>query len=403
MALKMKARSGSMQRKRTKISEEIKQKDAGQVFLFNLQTEKKKPLLISFRPNMEKVHELINEPEKYARALDLVYVSDSQPGIERKKSGKGFTYFISGKKLESPEDLERIKKLVIPPAWEQVWICCHPNGHLQATGLDARKRKQYRYHSLWNHHRNETKFHRMIEFGKILPKLRQKVRKDICQKELTQNKVIATVISVMERTFIRIGNNEYEKEYGSYGLTTLKNHHVKIKGHTLYFSFKGKKGVHHKVTLRSKRLARIVKQCRDIPGKELFEYYNENGEANAIDSGKVNSYIKEITGGDFTAKDFRTWAGTLHALRSLSKKAPAETEADLKKNILETLDEVSSLLGNTRAVCRKYYVNPRILQMYENRTLSAYLKDLDLARNVSGPARLTPSETVLMKILKLKK
>jgi DNA topoisomerase I len=348
----------------------------------------------------KKVHGLINEPEKYARALDLVYVSDTQPGIERKRAGKGFSYLLSGKPLKDKEELNRIKKLVLPPAWEKVWICRLHNGHLQATGYDARNRKQYRYHHLWNLHRNETKFHRMLEFGKLLPEIRQKVLRDISKSELTQEKVIATVISLMERTFIRIGNNEYEKEYGSYGLTTLKNRHVKITGNTLHFSFKGKKGVQHNVTLKSKRLARIVKQCRDLPGKELFTYYNENGEANTIDSGKVNSYIKEITGGDFTAKDFRTWAGTLHALRALSNKGIVETDAEIKKNLVEALDEVSKLLGNTRTVCRKYYVNPNVLAMYENKTLDNYLKQLDAAEKSAENPHLTNAEIILMKILK---
>jgi DNA topoisomerase-1 len=347
-----------------------------------------------------KVHALINEPEKYARALDLVYVIDSMPGIERIKSGKNFSYVIDGKKIEDKDELERIKKLAIPPAWEKVWICPLHNGHLQVTGYDVRARKQYRYHSLWNHHRNETKFHRMLEFGKTLPKLRQKVKKDICKKELTQEKVIATVISLMEHTFIRIGNNEYEKENGSYGLTTLKNKHVKINGSTLHFSFKGKKGVHHNVTLKNKRLAKLVKACRDIPGKELFSYYDEKGEAHPIDSGKVNAYIKETTGGDFSAKDFRTWAGTLHAMRALSKKETAENEADLKKNILDALDEVSKLLGNTRTVCRKYYVNPRILSMYESNALSERLKQIASADNNNGKGKLTGAERVLMQVLK---
>lgn len=376
-------------------------KKPGQVFLFTIPADKKKALPDNFDKPNKKVHALINEPEKYAKALDLVYVSDSQPGITRKKAGKGFSYSNGTSLVKDAGELNRIKKLVIPPAWQKVWICPLHNGHLQATGFDVKGRKQYRYHALWNHHRNETKFHRMIEFGKVLPKLRQKVKKDISQKELTQDKVIATVISVMEHTFIRIGNNEYEKENGSYGLTTLKNHHVRIKGHTLHFSFKGKKGVHHDVTLRNQRLARIVKQCRDIPGKELFEYYDEHGKANPIDSGKVNTYIKETTGGDFTAKDFRTWAGTLHAIRALSKKELCETEADIKKNILDTLDEVSGLLGNTRTVCKKYYVNPRILEMYENRSLANFLKDLDPTPKSSDPLKLTPAEMVLMKILKL--
>ena len=240
----------------------------------------------------------------------------------------------------------------------------------------------------------------MIEFGMSLPNLRQQVKIDIGQSALSQEKVIATVISLMEHTFIRIGNNEYEKENGSYGLTTMKNRHVKIDGNTIHFSFKGKKGVQHNVTLKNKKLAKLVKTCREIPGKELFSYYDENGVSHPIDSGKVNAYIKETTGGDFSAKDFRTWAGTLHALRALSKKPPAEHEADLKKNVVEALDEVSRLLGNTRTVCRKYYVNPRILAMYESNSLSDWLKQIASAGNSNGGGKLTEAEEVLMQLLK---
>ncbi|HVS98640.1 MAG TPA: hypothetical protein VHE54_19240, partial [Puia sp.] len=252
--------------------------------------------------------------EKAASAAHLVYVKDCQPGILRVKKGKGFSYLLNNKVVTDPQLLERIRKLVIPPAWTKVWICPNAKGHIQATGLDVRQRKQYRYHPMWNSLRNETKFHRLYEFGKVLPLLRARVEEDLRIKGLTQEKVLATVVSLMERTFIRVGNYEYEKTNGSYGLTTLKNKHVSISGDKLIFSFTGKKGIHHDVTLRDKRLARIVAQCHDIPGKELFQYYGEDGNRHPVDSGMVNTYIREATREDFSAKDFRTWAGSLHAL-----------------------------------------------------------------------------------------
>jgi DNA topoisomerase-1 len=340
------------------------------------------------------------DPQKYAEAVNLVYVTDTEPGIERRKKGKGFLYVYGSKKLNSESDLERIKKLVIPPAWKNVWICRIHNGHLQATGLDARERKQYKYHATWNRLRNETKFHRMLDFGKCLPKLRLQLEKDISKAGLTQEKVIATVVSLMERTYIRIGNQSYEKEYGSHGLTTLKDQHVRINGDTIQFSFKGKKGIHHSIRLKNKKLARIVKQCRDIPGKELFQFIDEQGERHVIDSGKVNDYIKQVTGSDFTAKDFRTWAGSLNALRAFKKTGEAETVAATKKNIIEALDYVSSQLGNTRSVCKKYYVYPMIITLYENKNLNSYIGELDHIEKNDRKSGLTGEEKILMKILK---
>ncbi len=348
----------------------------------------------------EKIPTLEEDPKKYAKAADLVYVSDALPGIERKKRGKGYIYLLENKKVGDKEVLERIKKLVLPPAWKNVWICRLHNGHLQATGVDALERKQYKYHHIWNKVRNETKFQHMLDFGKALPALRLQLEKDINLPELTQEKVIATVISLMERTSIRIGNQIYEKEYGSYGLTTLKNRHVKIEGNAIQFSFKGKKGVHHSIDLRSKKLAKIVKQCRDIPGKELFQYLNGDGTHHVIDSGKVNEYIKQVTGGDFSAKDFRTWAGTVNALRALKKIGEPDTVTASKKNIVEALDFVSSQLGNTRTVCKKYYVHPVLLTWYETNELTPYLAELDRIEKNDNKPGLRGEEEVLMKILK---
>lgn len=340
--------------------------------------------------------------EKAALAAHLVYVTDSQPGILRLKKGKGFAYRLEDKPVKEKKVIERVRKLVIPPSWTNVWICADERGHIQATGLDLRKRKQYRYHALWNSLRNETKFHRLYEFGKALPDLRSRIEEDLRRKELSQEKVLATVISLMERTYIRVGNNEYEKMNGSYGLTTLKNRHVVIAGDKLVFSFTGKKGVHHDITLRNKRLARIVSQCHDIPGKELFQYYTEEGERRGIDSGMVNAYIKQVAELDFSAKDFRTWAGSLHALQAFRAIGEAITAADIKKNITIVLDAVSEKLGNTRTVCRKYYIHPGLIQLYEENKLLKYLQELDTLEGSppAGSEGLTAEEEILMKILK---
>ena len=230
---------------------------------------------------------------KAAKAADLIYVNDKEPGISRVKKGNGFVYIYDNKPLKNKEELERIKKLAIPPAWTNVWICNKENGHIQATGFDIRGRKQYRYHQLWSLLRNETKFHHLYEFGKLLPSMRIKLEEDLAKKELCEEKVIATVVSLMERTYIRVGNDDYEKLYGSYGLTTLKDSHVKVNGDTVHFCFKGKKGIEQKVSLRNRRLAKMVQKCRDIPGKELFQYYDEEGNRKPIDSGMVNSISKK--------------------------------------------------------------------------------------------------------------
>lgn len=336
-----------------------------------------------------------------AKVASLQYVTDSTPGILRIKKGSGFSYRLnSGQTVRDKEVLTRIRKLVIPPAWTKVWISDKENGHIQATGFDIRNRKQYKYHTQWNEVRNQTKFHRLIEFGKALPALRKKVEADLASAELSKEKVLATIVSLMEKTFIRVGNSEYEKLYGSYGLTTLKDGHVKINSGTLQFSFKGKKGVHHSVTLRNKRLAKIVKACRDIPGKELFQYVNEEGIRCSVDSGMVNNYMKEATGNDFTAKDFRTWAGSLTILSCFKNLGHCGDQSDVKKNIVAAIDEVSMKLGNTRTVCRKYYVHPGIVKLYEEQNLDLYLKDLEITDDTEKSIELTSEEKVLMRILK---
>jgi DNA topoisomerase-1 len=336
---------------------------------------------------------------KAANLADLVYVSDTQPGIVRYKKGRGYMYMYEGKPLHKKEDIKRIRSLAIPPSWTSVWICALPNGHIQATGLDIRKRKQYRYHPLWSVFRNETKFHRLYEFGKALPALRSQLEIDLNQKILSATKVIATVISLMERTYIRVGSCEYEKQNGSHGITTLKDKHVVISGATIRFSFTGKKGVNHDITLKNKRLASIVKNCREIPGKELFQYYDEEGMPHPIDSGMINSYIKDATGLDFTSKDFRTWAGSLNLLRSLRSMGQALTAAENKKNIVTALDEVSLKLGNTRTVCKKYYVHPGLIALYEENNLNKYLEGLDELEKPDDKTGLHTDEQILMRIL----
>lgn len=338
------------------------------------------------------------DSRKAASVAELIYVCDQGNGIIRKGSPGKFSYYIGNKKVMDKSILERIKKLAIPPAWKNVWICRSPNGHIQATGTDLRGRKQYRYHARWNSLRNETKFHRLYEFGKALPRLRRKLKKDIAVKDLSREKVLATVINLMDKTYIRVGNNEYEKTNGSYGLTTLKDKHVKLSKDRIIFSFTGKKGIDHTIPLKDKKLASIVKQCRDIPGKPLFQYYDNDGKIKPIDSGMVNTYIKEATEDDFTAKDFRVWAGSLHALEYFRVNSDLIAEAnDAKKTVLAMLDDVSKKLGNTRNVCKKYYVHPALINLCEENKLTPDLFHLNgLAKNKA----LSPGEHLLMRILK---
>lgn len=340
--------------------------------------------------------------QKAAEVAELVYVNVNSEGITRIKKGKGFTYTYQGKVLKDKDHLERIRKLVIPPAWQNVWICPVANGHIQATGLDLRQRKQYRYHPLWNALRDQTKFHRLYEFGKAIPRIRAKVEEDMKKKELCQEKVLALVVSLMERTYIRIGNAGYEKLNGSYGLTTLKDKHVAVEGSEVRFCFKGKKGVEHDVSLKNRKLANTIRACREIPGKELFQYYDADGTRKSIDSGMVNQYIKDATGGmEFTAKDFRTWAGSLNILWAFKSIGDSTSVSECKKKIVEALDDVSKKLGNTRTVCKKYYVHPGLIKLYEENNLRQYIEKLDAIESPEEPAELTCSENVLMKVLKM--
>ena len=343
----------------------------------------------------------MTEIEQILEDTGLYYTSDSAAGITRKKSGSGFMFLDSkGQKITSPKVLERIKKLVLPPAWTDVWIASSANAHLQATGIDVAGRKQYRYHAEWSKQRNETKYFRLLEFGSKLPGFRRSILKDLRRKEMDERKVLAISVNVMQKTLIRVGNEEYKELYGSYGLTTLRDRHVKIDGNNLKLSFKGKKGIEHEIDLTDKTLARLVKKCRDIPGQELFQYFTPNGERRSIDSGKINSYIREVSCCDFTAKDFRTWSGTLETLRQLAGFDYPENETLRKKIVNTALDEVCSLLGNTRAICKKSYVFPALLDAYFDGALVPYLKKINKATGLVNLKGLDHDEKVLLSFLR---
>jgi DNA topoisomerase I len=351
-----------------------------------------------------KIVKIMKDPVASAKAVHLVYTSDAETaGIIRKKKGKKFSYFKDGEKIKDKEEISRINKLVIPPAWENVWICTLDNGHLQATGFDVRRRKQYRYHPLWSALRNHTKFYRMLQFGYALPEIRLHLEKDLALRNFEKRKILALIVSLMQRTNIRIGNNIYEKLYGSFGLTTLKDKHVNITGQKITFHFKGKKGVMHDVNLKSKRLARLVQKCKEIPGKELFQFYDDEGKRHSIDSGMVNDYIKEISGEDFTAKDFRTWSGTVNAVIAFKEIGYAEKSSQYKKKVKEALEIVASHLGNTSTVCRKYYVHPLVINLYENNSIKKYLDELEKIEENDGKADLTQEEKLVLKILENEK
>jgi DNA topoisomerase I len=351
------------------------------------------------RITQKTLDRIISDPQATAKAVKLVYVNDSDEGFTRVRHGKTFRYLYKNKPLRDQTQLQRIRSLVIPPAWEKVWICSLDNGHLQATGMDTLNRKQYRYHPLWNQLRNQTKFYRMLQFGRALPAIRRQVQKDLALPGFPKEKVLAAVVALMERTCIRIGSESYEKMYGSFGLTTLKDKHVDIAGTKLKFCFKGKKGVEHSISIKSRKLAKIVKQCRDIPGKELFQYYDDAGNKQSIESGMVNDYIKQIVEGEFTSKDFRTWAGTVQALLAFKEVGPFESKTEAKRKVVEVLDKVSAHLGNTRSVCKKYYVHPSLVDLYENSSLHDYCEKIKAIEDNEDKADLTCEEKVLMEIL----
>ena len=308
---------------------------------------------------------IITDPKQSSKEAGLRYISDAKPGFTRKRRGKSFQYFdTDGKRIRDAETLGRIKSLVIPPAWTDVWICPSANGHLQATGRDARKRKQSRYHPRWRQVRDETKYERMKLFGEVLPRIREHVEGDLALPGLPREKVLATIVRLLETTFIRVGNEEYARENQSFGLTTLRNKHVEIEGSTVHFEFKGKSGKMHSIDISDRRVARIVRKCRDIPGYELFQYLDDEGNHRSIDASDVNDYLRAITDEPFTAKDFRTWAGTVLACSLLRELGGCETQSAAKKNVVEAIKTVAERLGNTPSVCRKCYVHPQVIETY---------------------------------------
>jgi len=320
-----------------------------------LRREKKKIAEIEIAPDAAEV----------AEEAGLRYVSDDQPGYTRKAKGDDFEYFdTDGKAIRDETRLLRIRRIGIPPAYKDVWICPSPNGHIQATARDARGRKQYRYHERWREARDENKYDRILVFGQALPKIRRQVNKDMGLRELPRNKVLATVVHLLGRTFIRIGNEEYARENKSFGLTTMRNRHVDVKGAKLTFSFKGKSGVQHEIDVSNRRLANIIRKLQDLPGQDVFQYEDETGEVRNVDSQDVNDYLQEITGEEFTAKDFRTWAGTVLTAMALNAQGPVENQAQAKKNIKDAIAAVAKILGNTPTVCRKCYVHPVVLESY---------------------------------------
>ena len=300
-----------------------------------------------------------------ARAAGLRYVSDESPGISRRRSGRAFRYLHpDGRAVRDRDTLARIRALAVPPAWTEVWICARDDGHVQATGRDARRRKQYRYHRRWHEVRDETKYGRMIAFAEALARIRRRVARDLSLPGLPRAKVLATVVRLLETTRIRVGNEEYARENDSFGLTTLRGRQVRVRGSKLNFRFRGKSGVQHDIELSDPRLAAIVRHMQDLPGEELFQYVDDHGETRGIESADVNGYLRDIAGEDFTSKDFRTWGGTVLAARALRALPPCESAAQGKRNVAQAIETVARELGNTRAVCRKCYIHPAILESY---------------------------------------
>lgn len=346
----------------------------------------------------------MTEHRHAAAAARLHYVCDDRPGIRREMGPLGFKYVdAKGRIIRKAAELKRIRALAIPPAWTEVWICGDPRGHIQATGRDARGRKQYRYHPAWRVRRDETKFDRLQQFAAAIPKIRARTTADLARPGLPRKKVLAAVVQLLEKSLIRVGNDEYARQNRSFGLTTLQDRHVTIRGSRVRFAFRGKSGKRHRIEIDDRRLARIVSQCRDLPGQELFQYVDAHGRRQDVSSSDVNAYLREVAGEAFTAKDFRTWAGSVLAALALCDCAPARSQTQAKKDVLQAIDAVAGVLGNTRAVCRKSYVHPAVLDAYADGTLAA-----TFARRTSGlrragglrrAASLRPEEAALLALL----
>jgi DNA topoisomerase-1 len=334
-----------------------------------------------------------------AKKAGLRYTPDSIRGLRRERSGEEFVYFgVNGHRVSNERKLRRILSLAIPPAWTDVWICPHPNGHLQVTARDARGRKQYRYHPKYRAIRDETKFDRMLEFSRVLPAARRAVEAQLGLPGLPREKVLATVVWLLERTLIRVGNIEYARDNESYGLTTFEDRHVRIRGSKVTFTFKGKSGIEHSLSFADTRLARIIQRCQTLPGEHLFQYVDDDGNRQDVDSGAVNEYLQQIAGAGISAKDFRTWAGTMLAARALAEIGPARLVKEKKRNIIEAIDRVAERLGNTRAVCRQYYIHPVILEAYDRGCVVALPKGRAPERS-PGSLRLRDEEVAVLRFI----
>ena len=343
---------------------------------------------------------VVSDPVESAKLAGLTYVTTGRAGITRRRSGKFFTYVdTQGKRVRDAHVLRRIRALAIPPAWTDVWICPSSNGHVQAIGRDARGRKQYRYHARWRKARDETKYARMLSFAAALPRIRARVRRDLARPGLSRQKVLATVVRLLETTLIRVGNEEYARQNRSFGLTTMRDRHVAVSGSTLRFQFRGKSGKEHAVDVRDPRLARIVKRCQELPGQELFKYLDDHGRRQTVDSADVNAYLREVAGAEFTAKDFRTWAGTVLAALALAEIEAFTSKRQAKRNIVRAVESVARRLGNTPAICRKCYVHPALLDAYlEGVTLDALRRRTERAITENGNG-LSRDEAVVLGIL----
>ena len=356
-------------------------------------------VVLRHRPKKAERAEIGALPESRvaASAAGLRYVTDQTPGFHRRRVGKGFRYVTpAGVTMRDARELERIRSLAIPPAWTDVWICADANGHLQATGRDARGRKQHRYHPRWRHVRDQGKYEHILDFAAVLPRLRRRVAADLTEQALSRRKVVSAVIQLLEKTLIRVGNEEYARSNQSYGLTTLHNTHARVRGSTIRFRFRGKSGKFHDIALNDARLARIVRRCQELPGRELFQYQDENGEIQDIGSADVNDYLREVTGQELTAKDFRTWFGTVLAAQALHDLRPHSSKAQANRNVLAAVDAVASMLGNTRSVCRKCYIHPAIIDAYMDHTLG---RALNGRGGRASSLALSKTETAVLALL----
>jgi DNA topoisomerase I len=320
------------------------------------------------------LHPLLHDAPAAARAARLTYAVEAGPGYSRRRAGKGFVYYdVRGKRIVDPDELGRCRALAIPPAWRKVWISPSPRSHIQATGLDAKGRKQYKYHPRFRAVRDAAKYAHILRFGEHLPSLRRRLRRDLGRARLDRDKVLSVLVELMQRTCVRVGNDCYALANGSYGLTTLRDRHASIRGAEVRFKFKGKGGKLHEVSLEDARLARIVRRCREVPGQRLFQFVDEDGKPHAVTSGDVNEYLRRVTGEPFSAKDFRTWTGTLLAVHGLATSSPPDNVRAARREVKQALERVSAELGNTVAVCRKSYVHPSVIDQYTRGELSASL------------------------------